>query len=82
MPPVMPASVPAACSVPVTLVTPAEPPSSTISPLRSTSELARMTPELLTTVSSKALALRAVRRTLPPSASMRPLLMAEAFSAA
>jgi hypothetical protein len=41
--------------------------------------LARIVPLLLMTVSSSALALRAVRRTVPPSAVMVPVLTTEAL---
>ena len=81
VPPVVLESAPLASRVPLTLTTPLSPPSRTMVPLRLAMLLARITPSVLMTVSRSALALFAVRSTLPPSASIVPLLSAAAFSA-
>jgi hypothetical protein len=64
VPPVAPAAVPETSSVPLLATMPWLPPSRMMVPLRSTSEVARMMPVLLTTVSRSVSALRARSRTL------------------
>jgi hypothetical protein len=81
-PPAVIVMLPPACTVPATCTMPEPPPSSTISPLRSTSAFARTMPEVLRTVLSSAFALFAFRRTVPPSATMLPVLTSEALNAA
>lgn len=81
LPPRSPAFSPRARRLPPVLAMPALL-SSAMTPLRSTSVSARMMPSLLSTVSSRALALFALRITRPPSAVMAPLLRMAAVSAA
>ena len=64
------------------MTTPTEPPSKMMTPLRSVTELASITPVLLTTVAIKSPALRAPKITLPPSAWIKPRFSAKAFTAA
>ncbi len=80
VPPVSPAPLPEASSVPETVTAPVSPPSSTISPPTDFAEVASTIPELLITLSMMFFAARAVSSTVPPEAWIVPSLLTSALA--